>query len=312
MAISAGVVRERYGRLKRSAYRDLVFRRSIYGIMFVAPALLFFLAFNLYPTINGFYLSLTEYSLLKPPRWIGFANYTAMADDALFRQALGVTAVFVVGSVVPKTILSLLIALVFIGNFRGREWFKTLYFTPTLLSGVVISLVWKLLADPQGLLNVVLSPFTHGQKLFWLADSRLSPALIITVDNWAGIPFYMMIWIAGLVGIPREFYEAALIDGGGRVQAFFNVTLPLLKPTALFVLVISSISAFQAFTLQYVMTRGGPNNHTTTIALLVYKYAFNFYRMGAAAAVSVVMFFIIIVLTIIQVRWIRSEETSYV
>jgi multiple sugar transport system permease protein len=312
MAILAGAVKERLGRLRRSAYHDLVFRRSIYGIIFVVPALLFFLAFNLYPTINGFYLSLTEYSLLRPPRWIGFANYAAMPSDTLFRQALGVTAVFVVGSVVPKTILSLLIALVFVGSFRGREWFKTLYFTPTLLSGVVISLVWKLLADPQGLLNVVLSPLVRGQKLFWLADSHLSPLLIIVVDNWAGIPFYMMIWIAGLVGIPREFYEAALIDGAGRVQAFFNVTLPLLKPTALFVLVISSIGAFQAFTLQYVMTRGGPNNHTTTIALLIYQYAFSFYRMGAAAAVSVVMFFIIIVLTIIQVRWIRSEETSYV
>jgi len=312
MAIPASAGLNWAGRLQRSLYRDLVFRRSIYGVIFVVPALLFFLVFSLYPTINGFYLSLTEYSLLKPPRWVGFGNYAALPGDMLFRQALGVTVTFVFFSVVPKALISLLIALVFIADFRGREWFKAAYFTPVLLSGVVISLVWKLLADPRGLLNIVLAPFTHGRQLFWLADPHLSPALIIAVDNWAGIPFYMMVWIAGLVGIPREFYEAALIDGAGRVQAFFRITLPLLKPTALFVLVIASIGAFQAFTLQYVMTRGGPNNHTTTIALLVYQYAFNYYRMGAAAAVSVVMFIVIIALTIVQVRWIRSEETSYV
>jgi multiple sugar transport system permease protein len=302
----------RFASLRKRAYRDLVFRRSIYGMMFVLPALLFFLAFNLYPTINGFYLSLTEYSLLKPPRWVGLANYAALPSDNLFRQALGVSAVFVVGSVLPKALLSLLVALLFTRSFRGREWFKALYFTPTLLSGVVVSLVWRLLADPQGLLNSVLAPLTHGKQLFWLAHAQLSPALVIGVDNWAGIPFYMMIWIAGLVGIPREFYEAAIIDGAGRTQAFLHVTLPLLKPTALFVLVISSIGAFQAFTLQYVMTKGGPNNQTTTIALLVYKYAFNYYRMGSAAAVSVIMFFFIIILTVVQLRLVRSEQTSYV
>ncbi|MHB0875548.1 MAG: carbohydrate ABC transporter permease [Anaerolineae bacterium] len=302
----------RVGRIRQSAYRNLVFRRSIYGFLFVLPALLFFLAFNLYPTINGFYLSLTEYSLLKPPRWVGLANYGMLPNDNLFRQALGVSAIFVLGSVIPKAILSLVVALAFTRSFRGRNWFKAMYFTPTLLSGVVVSLVWRLLADPQGLLNVVLSPLTQGRQMFWLADSRLSPALVIAVDNWAGIPFYMMIWIAGLVGIPREFYEAAIIDGAGRLQGFLHVTLPLLKPTALFVLVISSIGAFQAFTLQYVMTKGGPNNQTTTVALLVYKYAFNYYRMGSAAAVSVIMFLIIIVLTVIQIRLVRSEQTSYV
>lgn len=312
MAPPAGVSILRSQLLRRSLYRRLVFRRSIYGALFVTPALLFFIAFNLYPTISGFYLSLTEYSLLKPPRWVGLENYAALQNDALFRQSLGVTAVFVACTVVPRAVVSLLVGLAFTANFRGREFFKAAYFTPALLSGVVISLVWKLLADPAGLLNVVLSPLTGGKRLFWLADPELSPALIIGVDNWAGIPFYMMIWIAGLVGIPREFYEAALIDGADRVQCFFRITLPLLKPTALFVLVVSCIGAFQAFTLQYIITRGGPNNHTTTIALLVYKYAFNFYRMGSAAAVSVVMFAIIIVLTIVQMRLVRSEETSYV
>ena len=308
---SAQTPNHRGATLRRKLYRNLVFRRSIYGYLFVLPALAFFVAFSIYPTLNGFYLSLTEYSLLKPPRWIGLENYTALFRDALFLQALGVTAVFVLGAVIPKAILSLALALVFARPFGGREVFKTLYFTPTLLSGVVISLVWKLLLDPAGLVNVVAAPFVGGERFFWLTSPTLSPAAIIGIDNWAGIPFFMVIWIAGLVGIPREFYEAGLIDGANQLQAFFHITLPLLKPTALFVLVISSIGAFQAFTLQYVLTRGGPNNHTTTIALLVYKYGFNYYRMGSAAAISIFMFAIIIVLTLIQIRWVRSEETSY-
>jgi multiple sugar transport system permease protein len=121
----------------------------------------------------------------------------------------------------------------------------------------------------------------------------------------------MIVWIAGLVGIPRDFYEAALIDGAGRWQAFRHITLPLLKPTTLFVIVISTIGALQAFSLQFVMTRGGPSNVTTTVALLVYNYGFNYFRMGVAAAMSVLMFVVIIIITLIQIRGVRSEETRY-
>src|SRR4051812_34124627 len=157
----------RAGTFRQNFYRSFIFRRQIFGILFVAPALLFFLVFSVYPTINGFYLSLTEYTLLKPPKWVGIDNYVALAGDELFRQALSVTAVFVIGSVVPKAIISLAIALVLVKPIRGRDFFKTFYFTPTLLSGVVISLVWKLLLDPAGLVNVALSPFSGGHRYFW-------------------------------------------------------------------------------------------------------------------------------------------------
>ena len=121
----------------------------------------------------------------------------------------------------------------------------------------------------------------------------------------------MIVWIAGLVGIPKDFYEAALIDGAGRWQAFWNITLPLLAPTTLFVIVTSTIGALQAFSLQFVMTKGGPSNLTTTVALLVYNYGFNYFRMGVAAAMSVVMFVFIIIVTLLQLRYMRAEETRY-
>ena len=291
--------------------REFLYRRRVYGVLFVAPAMLFFLVFSLYPTVNGFYLSLTEYTLLKPPEFVGFENYTKLAGNDQFQNGVKVTLWFLLGTTVPKWILSLALAMLFLAPFRGREFFKTLYFTPTLLSAVVVSLVWKLLLDPNGVISALAHPITGDPDTLWLSDRILTPISLIFVDDWAGIPFFMIIWIAGLVGIPRVFYEAALIDGTTRWQAFLHVTLPLLRHTILFVVVISTINSFQSFALQYVMTRGGPSDLTTTIALLVYNYGFNYFRMGQAAAMSVFMFFVIILITLIYIRSVRAEETSY-
>ena len=214
--------------------REFLYRRSVYGILFVAPAMLFFLVFSLYPTLNGFYLSLTEYTLLKPPKFVGIENYIKLAVNDQFQNGLKVTLWFLLGTTVPKWILSLALAMLFLVPFRGREFFKTLYFTPTLLSAVVVSLVWKLLLDPNGVMSILAMPITNDPDTLWLADKVLTPISLIFVDDWAGIPFFMIIWIAGLVGIPRVFYEAAIIDGTSRWQAFRHITLPLLRPTILF------------------------------------------------------------------------------
>ena len=311
LSVNSQPLRRRPSGLGVRFKRNLIFRRSIYGILFVAPAMLFFLIFNLYPMVNGFYMSLTEYTLLKPPVWIGFGNYIGLLENKEFLNGLWVTFLFVLGTTVPKWVLSLALALLFVRTFWGREFFKVLYFTPTLLSGVVVSLVWKLIFHANGLATALIGPYTKQAEIFWLASSALTPLALIMVDNWAGIPFFMIVWIAGLVGIPKEFYEAALIDGAGRWQAFRHVTLPLLRPTTLFVVVVSTIGALQAFSLQFVMTRGGPSNVTTTVALLVYKYGFEYFKMGVAAAMSVIMFLAIIAITILQIRGVRSEETSY-
>ena len=311
LSVNAQPLRRNKSGLGTRFKRNLVFRRSIYGILFVAPAMLFFLIFNLYPMVNGFYMSLTEYTLLKPPVWIGFDNYIGLLENKEFLNGMWVTFLFVLGTTVPKWILSLSLALLFVRTFWGREFFKVLYFTPTLLSGVVVSLVWKLIFHANGLATALIGPYTKQAEIFWLASSALTPLALIMVDNWAGIPFFMIVWIAGLVGIPKEFYEAALIDGAGRWQAFRHVTLPLLRPTTLFVVVVSTIGALQAFSLQFIMTRGGPSNVTTTVALLVYKYGFEYFKMGVAAAMSVIMFLAIIAITLLQIRGVRSEETSY-
>jgi ABC-type sugar transport system permease subunit len=294
-----------------AARRRFRFRREYYGLLFVIPSMVFFVLFNIYPMFSGLYYSLTRFTLLKPPVFIGLDNFISMMGDTQFRNSVWVTFLFVVGTTIPQWILSLGLALLFRGQFRFKQAYKILFFTPALLSGVVVSLVWKLLYDPRGMINALVGPLVGISEIFWIGSSALAPYALMVVANWEGFGYLMLIWLAGLVGIPHEFYDAAAIDGANRWQSFLHVTLPLLKPTSVFVMITTLISAFQAFNLQYVMTDGGPNNSTTTMALLVYKDAFQYFKMGEAAAISVFMFLIIITITIIQVRIMKAEETSY-
>lgn len=296
---------------RQVASRRFRFRREYYGLLFVIPAMLFFFLFNIYPMFSGLYYSFTRFTLLKPPVFIGLDNFAGLMTDAQFLNSVWVTFLFVIGSTVPQWILSLGLAVLFRGNFRFKQVYKILYFSPALLSGVVVSLVWKLLYDPRGIINVLVGPLVGNNEIFWIGSSALAPYALMVVANWEGFGYLMLIWLAGLVGIPHEFYDAAAIDGANRWQSFRHVTLPLLKPTSIFVMITTLIGAFQAFNLQYVMTDGGPNNATTTMALLVYKDAFQYFKMGQAAAISVVMFLIIITITIIQVRIMKAEEVSY-
>ena len=296
---------------KSGRRRSLFFRRDLWGILFVVPVMVFFIVFNIYPMVNGFYMSLTRYTLLKPPVFVGLKNFVNLVTDSRFINGMKVTAGFVLGTTVPKGMLSLGLALLFQGRFRFKETYKILYFIPALLSGVVTSLVWKLLYNPLGLVNSFVEPLLNQSEIFWLATPKLAPIALMIVNNWAGIGFFMLIWLAGLVGIPTDFYDVAAIDGANKRQSFWHITLPLLKPTTIFVTVTSVIGSFQSFALQFVMTEGGPNDATSTVALLVYNYGFRYFKMGQAAAMSVFMFAVIIALTVFQMRIMRAEDTSY-
>lgn len=308
IAIAPGRHREQRTVASRRRFR---FRREYYGLLFVIPAMAFFLIFSIYPMFSGLYYSLTRFTLLKPPVFVGFDNFVKLLADKQFQNAALVTFAFVVGTTIPQWLLSLGLALLFRGHFRFKQLYKVLFFTPALLSGVVVSLVWKLLFDPRGLINVMVEPLAGTREVFWLGSSALAPYALMIVANWAEFGYLMLIWLAGLVGIPREFYDAAAIDGANRWQNFRYITLPLLKPTTVFVMVTTLIGAFQGFNLQYVMTEGGPRDSTTTMALLVYKNGFQYFKMGEAAAISVFMFLIIIAITLLQVRLMKAEDVSY-
>jgi multiple sugar transport system permease protein len=296
----------------KNASGNVISRRQYWGLMFVLPTVLFFSVFFMYPILTGFGLSLTDFTLLRPPVWVGLQNYQDLMTDRMFLQSIGATLGYVVGSTFPVWVLSLLAALLFYQRFPGREALKVLFFSPFLPSIVVVSIVWKVMLHPNGILTSIIGPLFGTGEIRWLNDVKLSPISIILAHDWSIIPFYMLIWLAGMTAIPQELRDAALVDGANKVQSFLRVELPLLRPTAVFVAAISTINAFQGFTLQYIVApdQGGPVGANTTFGIVIWKYGFQYFRMGDAAAVSVVLFVIIMVVTVIQLRLGRSDEFS--
>lgn len=286
-------------------------RRELSGAVFIAPAMIWIVVFNIYPMLNTFYLSLTDYNLLTPPRLIGLANYVELLGDARFDLALANTFGYAFGRGIPLVILALLVALVLSRPFRFCDVYRTLYFLPVVLSGVVVSMVWGLLYNPTGLINQLIAPFTQGNPVFWLTSVDMAPFAIMIMAIWQSIGFYMIVFIAGLQGIPPEFYDAAAIDGASGWQRFRHVTVPLLQPATLFVTVICLINGFQAFTYQYVMTNGGPSDATEVLSLLIYNTGLQYLKMGLAAAMSLVLFAAILILTLVQLRISRTDDVSY-
>ena len=284
--------------------------RRWWGLAFVLPVVGFFAVFSAFPVFFGFYLSLTDYDLLNPPIFVGLANFAGLAHDSLFIAALVNTLIFVAGATVPVWLGSLLAALLFDRAFRGREILKAVFFLPVLPPIVVVAVLWRLLLHPNGVITAAIGTLNGQSEIRWLADTILAPLSMIAVHDWAVIPFFMLIWLAGLAGMPADVREAAAIDGAGPLARFWYIDLPLLRRTSVLVASMATINAFQTFALQFVLSsdQGGPANSTLVLALLVFKYGFQYFRMGDAAAVSVVMFAMIAAVTAIQLWFNRREH----
>ncbi len=282
-------------------------RRSLWGIAFVVPAIIFFIVFAYYPMVSALRLSLTDYNLLSPPKDVGLANYEYIFQSERFQKVLVNTFEFVGGYAIPMWILALALAMIFTQEFKGRGIYRTLYFVPIVLSETVISIVWRLLYHPQGAINSMLAPFNGGVRVPWLTSSDIAPLAVIVVAIWRVFGYYMIIFITGLQNIPMEYYDAAKVDGGSRWQIFRLITLPLLRPTTVFVVVITLLNGFQSFVYQFLITRGGPNDSTNVLGYLIYEEAFPNLNMGRAAAISMVLFAMLIVLTFIQLYLLRQR-----
>lgn len=295
--------------MRGSSNAPITRNQKWWGLLFVSPAVLFFAVFAIFPIFFGLFLSLTRYKLLSPPVYVGFNNYVALFNDRLFLLSLKNTVLFVLGSTVPVWTGSLLLAVVFDSAVPGRTVWRALFFLPVLPPLVVVAVIWKVILHPNGMLTALLYPFTSLGEIRWLSDPNLSPILMMVVNNWTMIPFFAMIWLAGLAAIPDELRHASALDGASRMQTFFLVVLPMLRRTAVLVAALSTISAFQAFILQYELTpdKGGPADANLTLGLLIWKYGFQYFRMGDAAAASVVLFAIILLVTFIQLVLGRSK-----
>lgn len=286
----------------QSWWQRLLWSDSFWAVLFLLPTFLG-LSLVIGSVVGGFAISLTNWDILTPPTWAGLGNYRTMfLEDDKFGQTLLNTLYFSLGVVPLGTALSLLAALVMNQGIKGQNFFRTIYFLPTVSSGIAIALLWGWLYNNQfGLINYLLEGIGLP-KVSWLGDKRFAMPAIIIMSIWRGLGYNMVLFLAGLQGIAQEYYEAAKIDGANRWQNFWHITLPLLSPTTFLVLVLSMIGSFQVFEATYVMTQGGPNYATYTMVLYIFFSGFQWFRMGYASALAYMLFAIILILTLLQVR----------
>jgi multiple sugar transport system permease protein len=277
-------------------------RTAAIAALFIAPSLIPLLAFMVGPMLASLGISLVRWDLLTPAKWVGLANYRTLLGDAEFRSALVHTLYFIGGYLPLVLVGGLATALALNERLRGLSLFRTIYFLPVVTSWVVVALIWKWLLNPQtGVVDYLLGLVGIAGPGWWV-DPRWAMPAIILASAWKDIGYVMIILLAGLQAIPDDYYEAAALDGAGRIARFRYVTLPLLSPALFFVVVISLINNFQVFDQVWVMTQGGPAGATSVVMERIVKNAFSFGRMGYAAAMSWALFAIILVITLVQFR----------
>jgi ABC-type sugar transport system permease subunit len=296
------------------------------GYAFISPWLIGGLVFLLIPMLFSLVLSFSSWNMLEPAQFVGLGNFQTMAQDGQFWKSLNVTLLYTLFSVPLGILGALALALLLNTKIRGLGVFRTLYYLPAVASTVAASLIWMRLFNPEnGLLNGILAalhlnPLMHALGLTdptkgyvdWLGSEKTALASLVIMSVW-GIGGSMVIFLAGLQGIPQSYYDAAAVDGATVWHKFRHVTLPLLTPTIFFTLIIGVIGSFQVFTQGFVMTQGGPNNATLFYVLYLYENAFQFLKMGYASALAWVLFLIILAFTALQMKmsnWVHYEGSE--
>jgi multiple sugar transport system permease protein len=286
-------------------------RKNADAYAFLAVPLLLFSVFTLFAIGFSFYLTFHQWSIIDPARpFVGLQNYRDMLDDASFARAVGNTFYFTGLSVPLSMLLGLVVALLLNLPLRARGLLRTLFFLPFVTPFVVVAIIWKWLYNGDfGLINYyLLQLHLVTDPLRFLSDRNLAMPSVIAMSVWAGISFNMVVYLAALQAIPEELYEAARVDGASRFAQLRFITVPMLRPTTLFLLVIGIIGSFQVFTQIFVMTSGGPVERTTTVVWYIYQSAFKFYEFGYASTLAFGLFAILLVFTIIQLRLYRRGE----
>jgi multiple sugar transport system permease protein len=297
--------------VRRPRGMTLAQREEIAGWLFILPAVLGVLIWLAGPMLYSVWLSMTEWDLIRPPRFVGLANFAHMMEDELFYKSLWVTLYYTVFHV-PLTLgLAFLVALLLNTETRGIAFFRTLYYLPSIVPAVANAVLWIWIFNSEfGLLNLLLRSLGFD-KVLWLQDTRTALPALILMSLWT-LGGTMIIFLAGLNGIPQQLYEAAQIDGAGSWARFWRITIPMMTPVIFFNLILQIIGSFQVFTAGYLITRGGPNYATNFYVLYLFNNAFAWFEMGYAAALAWVLFFIILGLSMIVVRsssrWVYYEE----
>lgn len=276
-------------------------KRSLAGFLFAVPALALFLLFAIYPGVQVFGLSLFDYSLTSPPEFVGFDNFAFLSSDPRFGEALLQTVFYAVGTYLPALILALILAQALSTRIRGMGLVRLLYFLPLAMSWVAVSIIWRVVLHPDGLLNETLQ-----LDINWLTSSASARWALVIMSIWKETGFFLILFLAGLAAVPTDVYEAARLDGAGAWGRFWHMTLPLLRPVTAVCAIMAVLRGVQSFSPQAVLTNGAFG--TEVVNLFVYKTAFESARMGRASAVAVLIFIILLGLALVQLRALRRKD----
>jgi multiple sugar transport system permease protein len=277
--------------------------------IFILPTMIGFITFYALPAVRGLLISFTDWDLLQPANFVGLANYQRLLTDSAFWRSLYVTLGYVVINITVQTVLAILIA-VLMDRVAKSIFVRGILILPYLLSNVVVGLLWLWMLDPTlGIVNAFITSLGFERQPFLGAPSQ-ALATIAGINIWRHMGYTALLVFAGLQTIPKDVYEAASIDGASEWRAFWGITLPLLRPVLVFVLVITVIGSFQVFDTIAVTTQGGPANATRVIVWYIVEFAFDRFNMGYATTISVALFFILVVITYIQMRLMRANESD--
>lgn len=282
---------------------------ALTGMIFVAPAVLYVLVFNIFPVIYAFYLSFTDYSPLdrQGPHLQGLDNYRTILTSDQFWNALRVTILYTVEVLPPSIILAIGLALLANKPLRGIGLLRALFYLPRIVSLAAVSLIWLWLYSDHGIINYIVGLFGIG-SLSWLNSPSMALFAVAVMRVWKALGGNMVLFLAGLQGIPQDLYEAAAIDGAGWWGKFLHVTLPGLRNMIVYVTTVNIVYLFQSFSELYIMTQGGPVESTTTVNMLIYDQAFQYNQLGQASATAFLLFAVIFVFAFFNIRLISARR----
>lgn len=287
-------------------------KETLVACFYILPSFLLILTFSVIPIVMSGYFSFTEYNILNPPEWVGIENYIKIWKDTYMKSSLLNTFIYTVFTVPIQTIISMVFAAFIASKLKNKYgmFLRSAMFIPVIASAVTAGTVWRLiLATDGGILNSVLG-FLQIPPINWLGSKSTALLSVGIVAIWKNVGYFLVIFYAGIMGIPRDLYEAAEVDGATKVYQFTKITLPMLKPITYFVVTLGMIWSFQVFDIVYVMTGGGPGRATTTLVMTIYNAAFKDYKMGYASAIAMLLLGCVLIINFIQGKFFKEKEDA--
>lgn len=282
--------------------------RKLTPYLLVSPYIIHFFVFVAFPVIFSIVLTFHKWNIISPMEFTGFDNYARLFKDTLFLKSILNTLIFLVIHIPLQIIVALVLAEILNQKIFARGFFRAAFFMPVVVSGVVVTMLWQqMFAFDSGLLNRILISIGFG-KVGWLVDPDVAMASIAVMATWKNVGLYVILFLVGLQTVPPHYYEAADLEGANKFQKFFNITLPMIKPTMLMVIILSTIGGFSLFIEPYIMTGGGPLNSTLSAVLYIYKQGFFYYHMGYASTLGLFFALIILLVIVIQKKFIEREK----